>query len=90
MTNSNHPYRRKLLKFLLASQLMILPNIAMTGDKERLDPDLEYLPSVQKQLITEPVEQVLDIFNAELKLIMMQMGTTSINQIKPDSLDIIS
>ncbi|MBT5186152.1 MAG: alpha-hydroxy-acid oxidizing protein, partial [Kordiimonadaceae bacterium] len=32
------------------------------------------------------VERVLDIFDAELKLVMQQMGVTSIEQIKSSSL----
>ena len=63
MTDNLQSSRRNLLKLLLASPLLGLPQFASASDK--LDPDLEFILSVKRMLIESP-EEAINIFDLEM------------------------
>ncbi|MCC3860502.1 alpha-hydroxy acid oxidase [Pseudemcibacter aquimaris] len=56
--------KRNLLKFMLTSPLMASAGFANAFDSEKLDPDLEFILSLKKELISKP-EDGLNVFDFE-------------------------
>ena len=61
--NSNN-HRRNFLKFLLASPLIGYAGTALASDTGKLDPDLQFILDLKKELISSP-EEALNIFDLE-------------------------
>ena len=63
MENNDH-YRRNFLKFLLASPLIGYAGITQASDASKLDPDIQFILDLKKDLISSP-EDALNIFDLE-------------------------
>ncbi|MBT6033047.1 MAG: hypothetical protein HOH19_10760 [Kordiimonadaceae bacterium] len=56
--NSNN-HRRNFLKFLLASPLIGYAGTALASDTGKLDPDLQFILDLKKELISSPEEALI-------------------------------
>tara|TARA_R110002096_G_C14661614_1_gene728083 strand:- start:354 stop:1589 length:1236 start_codon:yes stop_codon:yes gene_type:complete len=65
MTDNILSHRRNLLKFLLASPLLNIAQLAKASEEDKIDPDLRYLLAVKKQMISAP-EDALNVFDLEM------------------------
>ena len=61
---SNAQYRRNFLKFLLASPLIGYAGITQASNASELDPDLQFILDLKKELISSP-DDALNIFDLE-------------------------
>jgi 4-hydroxymandelate oxidase len=64
MSDSNKQNRRKFLKFLMASPLIGYSSLSWAKGDYKLDPDLEFILSLKKQLISTPAD-ALNVFDLE-------------------------
>ncbi|MBT5186694.1 MAG: alpha-hydroxy-acid oxidizing protein, partial [Kordiimonadaceae bacterium] len=62
--DNNDQYRRNFLKFLLASPLIGYAGVTKASDASKLDPDLQFIMDLKKELISSP-EDALNIFDLE-------------------------